>query len=203
MSPKIVDKIEKKKQIGLSALSYLAQNGIYSTSMTQLAIAAGVGKGTIYEYFSSKQELIGYSMQLYVEGIEENVSVLLEGIKDPRDRLRQYTVNVMEHIVSDPKTGGILLAIFQLLISNQSDHETKDALKKMFNAARQTIDEMIQDGVSLGVFSERANRDKESIATNLIAFLDGIWLHSLTNDEINLHNQVNDYLDQLLISMKP
>jgi AcrR family transcriptional regulator len=203
MSPKIVDKTEKRKQIGLSALSYFAENGIVSASMSQVAHAVGIGKGTIYEYFTSKDELIAYAMEMYVETIEEKVRELLDGVKNPKDRLIQYTKSILDHITNDPKTAGILFAIFQLLISKQCDQNQNTNLKNMFSQARRTIAGFLKEGFAAGIFNEKADIEAELIATDLIAYLDGILLHSLVSDDIDLRKQVDRYLESLLLQLKP
>ena len=58
MSPKLVDKEQRKQEIALVALDLFAEKGIEAASISEVAKAAGIGKGTVYEYFASKEELI-------------------------------------------------------------------------------------------------------------------------------------------------
>lgn len=203
MSPKIVDKDEKKKIIGEKALSLFAQNGFASSSMSQVAQVTGIGKGTIYEYFKSKDELIAYSLKLYVETIEEGVDSLIDRFSDPKEQLRIYTLGVAEKIIADPTTTGVVLAIFQLLILSNGSSAHKGPLKGMFKNARETIKRILKKGASDGVFRQKADLEAESIAINLIAYIDGIWMHSLVNDDIDLKKQVNHFLDDLFFTIEP
>ena len=57
--PKIVDKAAKKNEILLAAMRLFAEKGVVNSKMADIAIAAGIGKGTIYEYFRSKEEIFG------------------------------------------------------------------------------------------------------------------------------------------------
>ena len=150
MSPKIVDKAEKRKQIGLLALTYFAEEGAATGSISQIAQAVGVGKGTIYEYFRSKEELITYAMELYVEEAEEKVGLFLDGINDPKERLRHYSIQIVEHIIEDPKTTGILLALFQLILADAGKQRQSKLFTGMFEQARLTIADIIKRGVEQG-----------------------------------------------------
>lgn len=202
MVPKIVDRDKKRKDIGLAALELFSQKGFAVTSMSQVAREAGVGKGTIYEYFQSKDELISFSLKLYVEMIEEGLGNMLSGTRDPIKQLRQYTLEAMETFMKDPRTVGILLAIFQMLIADQKEAGENEVLRGMFHRARQTIIRIIAEGVSKGVFRPEAEDRAETIAINLIAYLDGIWLHSMINQRgIDLRVQVDSYLDNLIDSI--
>ena len=202
MSPKIVQRDEKRKEIGFVALDHFARKGFQVSSMSQIAKAAGVGKGTIYEYFDSKDELIRFSLELYVEIIEKRVGSKLATIRNPRDRLSHYVFEVMETFMNDPHSMGILLSIFQLLITDKEGADKAVLLRNMFQGARQTIAAIIVEGGDKGIFRPEVLPEAETIAINMIAFLDGIWLHSLLSPEgIDLRGQVNHYLDNLLRSL--
>ena len=57
MSPLIVDKEEKKRKILQAASDIFVEKGFSNVVISDIAQAAGIGKGTVYEYFKSKEEL--------------------------------------------------------------------------------------------------------------------------------------------------
>lgn len=204
MSPKIVDRNEKRKKIGLVALNHFAMHGFSASSMSRIANAAGVGKGTMYEYFSSKEELISFSLTLYVEQIEQKVASLISGISNPEKRLRHYLYEVIQAIKNDPHTMGVLLAVFKKLIPDRQDTEHTVLLRGMFQSARTAIYDMIIEGVDKGIFRPEARQSAQCIAFNIIAFVDGLWLHSLADPQaFDLTAQADDYLDRLFYSIAP
>jgi len=54
----IVNKEEKRRNIALACQSLLLENGIENLTVAQIAKTAGVGKGTIYEYFKNKEDIV-------------------------------------------------------------------------------------------------------------------------------------------------
>lgn len=56
--PKIVRKNQKKRAIALASIELFAKDGFAKTSVDSIAKAADVGKGTVYLYFDSKEEII-------------------------------------------------------------------------------------------------------------------------------------------------
>ena len=82
--PRIIDKKEKKAKILEASIRVFAKKGLSNTKMADIAEAADVGKGTIYEYFRSKDEILEASFQYFVEGVEKILSGKLAGIADPR-----------------------------------------------------------------------------------------------------------------------
>ena len=57
MSPKFVDREAKTREIAGAALKLFAQKGFAATGVDQIAAAAKIGKGTIYEYFDTKADI--------------------------------------------------------------------------------------------------------------------------------------------------
>ena len=55
--PKIVDKEAKRLELIASAAKVFARDGYEKTRMADVAACADVGKGTLYEYFPSKEDL--------------------------------------------------------------------------------------------------------------------------------------------------
>lgn len=64
---------EKRQQILRAAVKVFSQKGFHDAKVDEIAQLADVGKGTVYEYFSSKaqlfQEMCKVGMNLYVESI--------------------------------------------------------------------------------------------------------------------------------------
>ena len=78
MSPKYVDKEEKKRDLLKAAMRVFAQRGVVNTKMADIALAAGIGKGTIYEYFRSKEDIFAEAYHLVFQGIEEKIGAVLD-----------------------------------------------------------------------------------------------------------------------------
>jgi TetR/AcrR family fatty acid metabolism transcriptional regulator len=58
VSPRPVDKEEKKKLIVNAALQVIKSKGFAEATVEEIATIAKIGKGTVYEYFSTKEEIV-------------------------------------------------------------------------------------------------------------------------------------------------
>ena len=94
--PKIVDKSEKRSMILESAIRILARKGYKNTRVAEIAEEAGIGKGTIYEYFENKNDILTASFQAFMSEIQSVITRKLQGISDPLERLRAYFSAWME-----------------------------------------------------------------------------------------------------------
>lgn len=200
MSAKVIDKEQRKREIALVALDLFAEQGFETTSISSVAKAAGIGKGTVYEYFSSKEELISNAFMAWLDSMMgEELEELLLNIKNPEERLRKCVQTMMEPFISDERTVKLTLAMFQMMLKDDTFFSEQPQVVKIFQAMRKLFVDILLEGVSQGVFKPEIARDAEKIAINLFAYLDGIAVHYFLNkDEIDLMPQVNFYLDHLV-----
>ena len=84
--PRIVDKEAKKMEILHAAMQVFAKNGVVKTKIIDIATTAGVGKGTIYEYFRSKEEIFASAYIYFFQMME---SMVREGLSKEDDPLKQ------------------------------------------------------------------------------------------------------------------
>jgi len=88
--PKIVDKQEKRGRILDASVRVMARKGVSSATIADIADAAGVGKGTIYEYFRSKDEILVASFAHFLEKVEAHIAHRLFKLTDPLEKLLAY-----------------------------------------------------------------------------------------------------------------
>jgi len=81
---KVINKEEKRKEIALSCKNILLEKGIKNITIAELAKAAGIGKGTVYEYFENKEDIVFEIVNVFIEEYNKN---LLEKIKKSKTTL--------------------------------------------------------------------------------------------------------------------
>ena len=69
---------EKRKAILQATLTLISEHGFHGTPMSKVAEQAGVGAGTIYRYFDSKESLIN---ELFLEIKAEFSQAMLVGLE--------------------------------------------------------------------------------------------------------------------------
>ncbi len=87
---KLVDKKEKREKILEAAITVFARKGTAKTKAADIAESAQIGKGTIYEYFKSKEELIAAAFHYVIKKAEDEVASRLSAIEDPWEKFVAY-----------------------------------------------------------------------------------------------------------------
>jgi AcrR family transcriptional regulator len=197
MSPKFVDKEQKIKEIALTALKLFSQKGYAGTNVGQIAKSAGIGKGTIYEYFETKEDIFIAAIMEWISQFEFQLSA----IDDPVQRLfavAEMTVKWVDPL--DPATMRLSLEILQQsLMEGGVIFKKLHLAKKIHDGLRRMVMDILLDGISRGIFKPEIARDAETIANNLLACLDGISLHSLlSRNDFDLKSQIDFYMQNLI-----
>ncbi|RLA77868.1 MAG: TetR/AcrR family transcriptional regulator [Epsilonproteobacteria bacterium] len=86
----IVDKVQKKRDIALSCKELFYQNGINGLTIAKVAKTAGIGKGTIYEYFKNKEDIVFEIVNILMEEHNQKKIVKLESLKSSKEKIKAF-----------------------------------------------------------------------------------------------------------------
>ncbi|RXJ88761.1 TetR family transcriptional regulator [Arcobacter sp. CECT 8983] len=67
MSPRKINKEEKRREIALASCDLIYEVGMKKLTVAEVARTAGIGKGTIYEYFENKEDIIFEIINMHIE----------------------------------------------------------------------------------------------------------------------------------------
>jgi len=196
--PKIVDKDAKKHDIVQAALTIFARKGVANTKMADIAKAAGIGKGTIYEYFRDKDEIFFESFTHFMEMIDLTMGRRLYRLTDPVEKLRAFFEGWSEIIgVAGQDYIEIMLEFWAEGIRSNHDFASGPVnLKKVYEDFRGVIKSVLEEGIRQGKF--RTMNTTLSAAT-LIGALDGLMLQWILDKSIfSIDEACNHLLDEFL-----
>jgi len=201
MAARRVDKNEKAEHIALTALALFSEKGYRATSVGQIARSAGIGKGTVYQYYQTKEDLFIAAVMTWLAQFESQLCSRLEGLTDPVAQLNavaQLHRDLYGRI--DRSTMHLFLQILQQsMMEGGVIAKRRHLVGEMAAAVTRTVVGILLEGVSRGVFQPRIAREAETIAINLHAYLDGIGLHSIVSDKyFDLNQQIDYYIDNLV-----
>jgi AcrR family transcriptional regulator len=198
MMPKIVDKEAKKMEILHAAMQVFAHKGVVKTKIIDIATTAGVGKGTIYEYFRSKEEIFTSAYNYFFQTME---SMLQEALSKEDDPLKQLelilTISLDAFIHIGEESADIMMEFWAEGIRNKNqDILDTINLKRVYSNYRKMIQKILKKGIEKGMFKPM---DTKSTASVLIGTLDGIMLQWIMDRKsINLRKVSVVLLDSFI-----
>lgn len=90
--PTLSDKeLLRKHAIGRAAAKLFDRRGYLETSLLDIAAEAGLSKGAIYYYFSSKHQLLFFILDTYMDSLLRGLPEELRAVPPGRDRVEYIT----------------------------------------------------------------------------------------------------------------
>jgi AcrR family transcriptional regulator len=187
----IVDKAQKRRDIALSSKEIILQNGIQNLTISAIAKAADIGKGTFYEYFKSKEallfELVNILMQEYNLRMEEKLSRLTS----VRERVKVFADFFYEEESTDLRT---LYKMFTGVSLLTPQKEMLDFQSECFDHYYAWFEKLIAEGIESGeIIPQTAEMTRGIFATAKGMYI----MAETTHHNGDLQKEVHTYIDTL------
>lgn len=122
-------KQKTKKAILRAAVQLFGQNGFEKTSIAQLAKTAGVGKGTVYSYFKTKQDILQAFCDDELEFIHEQLTSKTNQDAPVLDQLMTIFMAEFEYVTRNPEFGRLYMqeVVFprKIIVEKHQEQENK------------------------------------------------------------------------------
>ncbi len=204
MSPRIVDKRAKRQEILKAALRVIARIGISDFKMIEIAEEAGVGKGTLYEYFPSKTDLIVGCFGDMVEDWGEFLGRELAEVSDPVERVKMTISSTFEYFAGEQYRLDALFDFYAMGIPRRDGKPALIEMAPLYGEMIKQLGEFIQAGVESGQFRP-VNADLA--ASMILAAIDGLFfqiaLRVVSFEDTELQQQVGEIILGGLLPRKP
>lgn len=157
-------KEQRRIEIIEAAIEVFGEYGFHKGKVEKIAEKAGIGKGTVYEYFSSKkeifQQMLRYVFETYMEEAQK-ATLEKDNVKDKFMALLNYHWDFIDlHVDAIEQT------FFQF--KNISD-EIKPYIVQSHKIMIDFLSEIIAEGIATGEI--RGNIDKEKAALIILGVI--------------------------------
>lgn len=164
-------KEERRSQILDAAISCFADKGYYETSMDDIVRAAGLSKGSLYWYFSSKRDLFRTLTESWMAEILTGLPERLAACKTAGERLCTLLDAGRDTVAVRPE---LARAQLEFMAQAVRDTEIRDWFRETHRTQRAFLAQIVQEGIATGEFRKLP---PDAVAGLIMAYGDGMWLH--------------------------
>ena len=190
-------KPSSKDKILEAAQEVFSEKGFYPATVDDIAERAGVGKGTLYRYFATKETLFNELVRLRLEELENNANAVLDGQDDVLTMIAKYLRTYLEFFDRNQH-------LYRLILQQRPDvgKEVQDLYVKKVMRRIPLLKRKIYQGSQRGVLKDV---DFQTVFYGVMGFIHGViqkWLasdcsYSLMEDlptvtEVLFHGFVKD-----------
>lgn len=179
---------KRQEEILEVAVRLFAQNGYSDTDTQQLAEELGVGKGTIYRYFPSKQELFLAAVDCVMQKMLAVVLARIGPIEDPLERIYTGIHTFLRFSAEHPE-------FVELLIQERA--QFKDRKKPTFQQYREVNVERWRDLYRVLIASGRVREVPVERITDVVSDLlyGTIFTNYFAGQQKDADRQAQDIID--------
>ncbi|MBL7133210.1 MAG: TetR/AcrR family transcriptional regulator [Phycisphaerae bacterium] len=175
---------DKRQAILNAAEKTFGANGYAATTIEQIAADAGISKGSVYNYFRSKQDLF---MELFAQSVatdEAQVDTLLnQPIPASRkiEALLDMWFKSFEHY---ERIGALFLEYWATAAREHREGGLAATFQQMYARWRGRIAAIIEQGIDSGQF--RRELDTQWVVTGIMAMLDGLTIQAIVKTGVGV-----------------
>ena len=187
----IVDKVQKKREIALACKELIVTSGMQDPTIAKIAETAGIGKGTFYEYFKSKEALLFELVNILMNEYNIELEKQFENIQTTKEKIKIFAAFFYAEESADLR---ILYKMFTGMSLLHAHEETVAFQTECFDTYYLWFEKIIDEGVKQGeIVPEAMHMTKGIFATAKGMFVASETTHSIES----LKEELNGYIDTL------
>ncbi len=158
--------IDKRKIILKVSKNLFSRFGLVKTTVDEIAKLARIGKGTVYHYFKSKEDIFAEVIQKESNALQEKILQALKFEQTPQGKLTAFVKTRFRHLKE-------LTNYYSALTDDYLQHYSfiEEARREYLKREIQTVKDLLNEGVEKGVFKIK---DTKLAAESIIFLLKGI-----------------------------
>ena len=170
----IVDKEKKRSDIACSCKEILLEHGIKNLTISQIAKTAGVGKGTIYEYFENKEDIVFEIITMFIVAHEQKLQEITDQNISTKDKLFHFF-----YLMHEDENSTKQLNIYREFLAISMTNGTQEMVD--FNIkCRGKFTDILGQIVKEGIMKGEIRTEAQNMVSALLTFKLGLVVETHT-----------------------
>jgi len=183
MSPKVPKAYRdaRRAEIQAAAVKCFMEKGFHNTTMQDIYEATGLSPGAVYNYFSSKEDIIVAAVKDFNDWSISSLETLTTN--DPADSLMKY-IRFWLSIIKQKEYRTNISVYLDLYSEATRNNDIREAVLKIHDTIHARLIELVKQNQRLGLFNPRL--DPLAIARAIMSMLFGITIHKALEPEVDV-----------------
>jgi AcrR family transcriptional regulator len=140
-----------KEKITRHALKIFAQKGYFRTTIDDIARATGVAKGTVYLYFTNKQDLYVATIDEYFSRAIAKLAAINGSNITPSEKMEEIAVSIIDYI-KQLKTSYMLFTFENINLKGKTLKQMHTVIEPKIHTMIEIISDIIKHGIQNNEF---------------------------------------------------
>jgi len=192
----IVDKEQKRRDIALGTKTLILQEGINNITISQIAKAANIGKGTVYEYFNNKNEIVFELVAILMQEHNERKEAKLASYKTTREKVKSFFS--FFYTDEDEELREIYKQFTSIALSSTNEDMIAFQTECYF-----LYEKWMENIIQSGIQNRELKPEAKELIMGIFAFTQGAFIMSVTTSAIiDLQQKIDNQIDILFDLME-
>jgi AcrR family transcriptional regulator len=195
----VADQTEsRRKAILNAAMALFDRQGYAATTMEEVAAGAGISKGSVYNYFQSKQDLFAQLFTATNADDETEAAYLFDGSLEPTAAIEGLLDFWYTSLERHLRVGRLTLEFWAAAAREERNGPLAELLQGTYRGWLDWIAPVIANGVVTGEF--QTDLDPRAAATLLVGVLHGLLLQLILNLGVTVDDEFLPSLKQAVLA---
>ena len=189
---------ERRRAIIAAAEKLFDANGYAATTVDAVAAEAGIAKGSVYNYFSSKQDLFASVFAEAIAGDEADIETLVVEPIPASEKLERLLDYWLARVGEYKRIGRLVLEFWTTAARDDREGEFAAAFKGLYDRARGRIAAILDEGIQTGEFGAQSSPD--DVVSLIMACMDGIVVQSILDVGVTVDSDFMTALKRTILA---
>lgn len=199
MAPRLVDKEQRRKDIATACADLIHDVGIKKLTVSQVAMTAGIGKGTIYEYFENKDDIVFEIINIHIENYTNEFLETIKDVKTTKEKVFHFFKFVLEDTPENLKHFNGYKEYLSIVLSDENI-----AMKEFNNSCYTFFTTQLRKIIQDGIDKNELIPQSIDFVQGLIVFEKGLTLLKMSQKDFNAKESCETFVNNFfnLIEVK-
>ena len=198
MAPR-VDKEQKRREIAISCRDLVFEVGIRKLTVAQAAKTAGIGKGTIYEYFENKDDIVFEIINISIEEYHVEFLETIKNAQTTKEKIFHFFKFVLDDSDENMKHFNGYKEYLSVVLGEENEQ-----MKKYNDTCHIFFKEQLKNIIDEGIKKNELIPQAISFIDSLLVFEKGLILQKMTQEDFDVTTICKTFINNLfdLIEVK-
>ncbi len=192
---RVLDRDAKRLRLVEAAVARFADAGYDATSMSEVAEAAGVSKGSLYDYFHDKEDLFYAVFEWFQQQLLQSTLAALVPQRSRLDQVVDTVEAAVAGLVGRVSLYPVSLEVWAAAARSGTRQRFAEAMKRLYALYRGELVRLLRAAQESGEVKREA--DVESLAATLVGAIDGLMLQYWLDQDMDVRGIARTFMAAL------
>ena len=189
---KIVDKEQKRREIAISCRDLVFEIGIRKLTVAQAAKTAGIGKGTIYEYFENKDDIVFEIINISIEEYHAEFLQTIQNVETTKEKIFHFFKFVLDDSDENMKHFNGYKEYLSVVLGEENQE-----MKKYNDTCHIFFKEQLKNIIEEGIKKNELIPQSINFIDGLLVFEKGLVLQKMTQEDLDVTTICKMFINNL------